>query len=213
MLGVLCASIGSIQATEAIKLIVGFGTSLLGSLMVYDATEMTYRKIRIRKDPDCPLCGERPTLTDFVDYPELCGGLPAAATADHPESRAGSGAVPAFGAAVAEASKDDSEISAVELRDWIANGRPMCLVDVREPVEHEIVRIPGSVLVPKGQIVDGDAAARLPRDRQIVLYCKSGFRSAAALAALRAEGFADAVHLVGGIDAWTAQVDPSLPRY
>lgn len=222
VLGVLCASIGSIQATEAVKLIVGFGTSLLGSLMVYDATEMTYRKIKVRKDPDCPLCGTNPTITDFVDYPELCGGVPAMSADGAGHAGAGlvgqtgagqSGAGETAAAAGSGAAADRGEISALELRDWIAEDRPMYLVDVREPVEYEIVRIPGSVLVPKGRIVDGDATATLPRDRQIVLYCKSGFRSAAALAAVRAAGHADAVHLAGGIDAWITTVDPTLPRY
>jgi adenylyltransferase/sulfurtransferase len=191
VLGVLCASIGSIQVTEAIKLLTGIGEPLLGSLVVYDALEMQYRKIRVRKDPDCAICGENPTVTGLIDYDDFCGAVSDEAAA----------------AAVG------STITAPELRDWLDAGKSIHLVDVREPAEYEIVRIPGSVLVPKGEIVSGDALAGLPQDRQIVLYCKSGVRSAEALAALKAAGFRDAVHVQGGVVAWVKQVQPELPVY
>jgi molybdopterin/thiamine biosynthesis adenylyltransferase/rhodanese-related sulfurtransferase len=192
VLGVLCASIGSIQVNEAIKLLAGIGEPLVGSLMVYDALEMTYRKVKVRKDPACVLCGENSTQTELLaDYEDFCGGVSAEA---------------------AEAAVD-STITAIELRDWQAAGREIFLVDVREPAEYEIVRIPGSRLIPKGDILSGAALAGLPQDKQIVLHCKSGVRSAEALAALKAAGFKNSVHVQGGVLAWARQVDPSLPTY
>jgi molybdopterin/thiamine biosynthesis adenylyltransferase/rhodanese-related sulfurtransferase len=192
VLGVLCASIGAIQVTEAIKLITGIGEPLVGGLTVYDALEMSYRKIRVRKDPACVLCGENPTVTDLLeDYEDFCGAV-------SPE---------------AEEAVVSSTISARELKEWGDAGKDFFLVDVREPAEYEIVRIPGATLIPKGDILSGEALARLPQDRQIVLHCKSGVRSAEALAAVKAAGFADAVHVQGGILSWIKSVDPSLPAY
>lgn len=192
VLGVLCASIGAIQVTEAIKLLTGIGEPLVGSLMVYDALEMTYRKIRVRKDPSCVLCGENPSVTALLeDYEDFCGAV----------------SVEAQEAVV------DATITARELKDWQDADKDFLLVDVREPAEYEIVRIPGSVLIPKGDILSGEALAKLPQDKQIVLHCKSGVRSAEALAALKAAGFKDAVHVQGGVLAWVKTVDPSLPSY
>ncbi len=192
VLGVLCASIGSIQVTEAIKLLAGVGEPLVGSLMVYDALEMSYRKIRVRKDPNCALCGENPTVTDLLeDYEDFCGGVSAEAA----DAVVG------------------STITARELKDWQDAGKEVFLVDVREPAEFEIVRIPGSVLIPKGDILSGEALSRMPQDKQIVLHCKSGVRSAEALAALKSAGFKDAVHVQGGVLAWIKTVDQSLPVY
>ena len=191
VLGVLCASIGSIQVTEAIKLLTGIGEPLVGRLMVYDALEMSYRTIKVHKDPACAVCGENPTVTELIDYDDFCGTISAEA---------------------AEAAAD-STITVTELADWRTAGKDFLLVDVREPAEYEIVRIPGSVLIPKGDILSGEALASLPQDRQIVLHCKTGVRSAEALAALKAAGFRDAVHVHGGVVAWVKQVDPSLPLY
>jgi sulfur-carrier protein adenylyltransferase/sulfurtransferase len=192
VLGVLCASIGSIQVTEAIKLLTGIGEPLVGRLMVYDALEMTYRTIKVRKDPQCVLCGPNATQTALLDdYEDFCGAV-------SPEA--------------AEATLD-ATITATELADWQRSGKDFVLVDVREPAEYEIVRIPGSVLIPKGDILSGEALAQLPQDRQIVLHCKSGVRSAEALAALKSAGFRDAVHVQGGVLAWVKQIDPSLPSY
>src|SRR5438552_11103048 len=156
VLGVLCASIGSIQVNEAIKLLTGIGEPLAGRLMIYDALEMTYRTVKVRKDPNCALCGDNPTITGLVDYEEFCGVVSEEASAA------------ALG----------STITTRELKDWIEAGKSIALVDVREPAEYKIVKIPGSRLVPKGEIVSGNALASLPQDRQIVLYCKSGIRSA-----------------------------------
>ncbi|MEV1288166.1 adenylyltransferase/sulfurtransferase MoeZ [Micromonospora sp. NPDC049679] len=192
VLGVLCASIGSIQVTEAIKLLAGVGDPLVGRLMVYDALEMSYRKIKVRKDPNCVLCGENPTVTDLLeDYEDFCGAV-------SPE---------------AEEAAVDSTITARELKEWQDAGKDVFVVDVREPAEYEIVRIPGATLIPKGEIISGEALSKLPQDRQIVLHCKSGVRSAEALAALKAAGFRDAVHVQGGVLSWIKQVDPSLPTY
>jgi molybdopterin/thiamine biosynthesis adenylyltransferase/rhodanese-related sulfurtransferase len=191
VLGVLCASIGSIQVTEAIKLLTGIGEPLVGGLIVYDALEMTYRKIKVRKDPNCPLCGEDPTITGLIDYDDFCGTVSEEASA----------------------ATIGSTITAAELKEWIDAGKSIDLVDVREPAEYEIVKIPGSRLVPKGEILSGEALAALPQDRQIVLYCKSGVRSAEALAAVKGAGFKDAVHVQGGVISWVRQVDPAQPIY
>ena len=191
VLGVLCASIGAIQTNEAIKLLMGIGEPLVGKLMVYDALEMEYRKIKVRKDPECPLCGKEPTITGLIDYEAFCGTL-----SDE-----------AMEAAVG------STILATELKTMIDSGESIFLVDVREPAEYEIVSIPGSVLIPKGEILNGSALSQLPQDKKVVMYCKSGIRSAETLAAVKAAGFRDAVHVQGGVVAWVNQVDPSLPTY
>ncbi|WP_035738331.1 adenylyltransferase/sulfurtransferase MoeZ [Glycomyces arizonensis] len=191
VLGVLCSSIGSIQVNEAIKLIAGIGDPLVGSLMVYDALEMTYRKIKVRKDPNCAVCGDNPTVTELIDYDDFCGAV----TDEAAEAVVG------------------STITAKELETWLKEGRDIDLIDVREPAEYAIVRIPGSRLIPKGDIVSGAALADLPTERQAVFYCKSGVRSAEALAAAKAAGLSNAVHVQGGVLGWINQVDPSLPAY
>ncbi len=185
VLGILCASIGSIMGTEAIKLICGIGEPLLGRLMVYDALDMTYRTIRIRKDPD----GAR--ITELIDYDEFCGVVSAEA---------------------ADAATG-STLTATELKAKFDAGERFALIDVREPVEWDIVHIDGAELVPKGDILSGAGLAKIPQDRPTVLYCKTGIRSAEALAALKRAGFADATHLQGGVTAWAHQVEPSLPVY
>jgi molybdopterin/thiamine biosynthesis adenylyltransferase/rhodanese-related sulfurtransferase len=191
VLGVLCGSIGSLQVNEAIKLLTGIGEPLVGSLMVYDALEMEYRKIKVRKDPNCAVCGEHPTVTELIDYEAFCGVV----------------------SEEAQQAAIGSTITAAELKDLIDSDKPIYLVDVREPAEFEIVSIPGAVLVPKDEILRGDALASLPQDKQIVMYCKTGVRSAETLAAVKAAGFSDAVHVQGGVTAWVNQIDPSLPSY
>jgi adenylyltransferase/sulfurtransferase len=191
VLGVLCASIGSIQVNEAIKVITGIGDPLVGRLMIYDALEMSYRTVRVRKDPECAVCGENPTITELIDYEAFCG------TVSEDAQRAVAG----------------STITATELKDMLDNDEKIYLVDVREPNEYEIVSIPGSVLIPKDQILSGAALEKLPQDRRIVLHCKSGARSAECLAVIKNAGFSDAVHVGGGVLAWVNQVDPSLPTY
>ena len=191
VLGVLCASIGSIQVTEAIKVITGIGDPLVGRLMIYDALDMTYRSVKVRKDPECPVCGKNPTVTELIDYEEFCGAVSEEAQ----EAAAG------------------STISARQLKEMLDGDDNVFLVDVREPNEYEIVSIPGSVLIPKGEFLSGAALERLPQDRRIVLHCKSGARSAECLAVVKDAGFSDAVHVGGGVLAWISQVDPSLPAY
>ncbi|HEY2166007.1 MAG TPA: adenylyltransferase/sulfurtransferase MoeZ [Jatrophihabitantaceae bacterium] len=191
VLGVLCGTIGSLQVNEAIKLITGIGEPMVGSLMVYDALEMDFRKIKVRKDPNCAVCGEHPTVTELIDYEAFCGVV----------------------SEEAQQAAVGSTITAAELKDLLDSDKPLYLVDVREPAEFEIVSIPGATLIPKDEILRGDALASLPQDRQIVMYCKSGVRSAETLAAVKRAGFADAVHVQGGVTAWVHQVDPSLPSY
>jgi molybdopterin/thiamine biosynthesis adenylyltransferase/rhodanese-related sulfurtransferase len=191
VLGVLCASIGSIQVNEAIKLIAGIGEPLAGRLMIYDALEMTYRSVKVRKDPECPVCGKNPTVTELIDYEEFCGAVSEEAQ----EAAAG------------------STITARQLKDMQDAGENIFLVDVREPNEYEIVSISGSVLIPKGEFLSGAALERLPQDKRVVLHCKSGARSAECLAIVKNAGFSDAVHVGGGVLSWVATIDPSLPSY
>ena len=191
VLGVLCASIGSIQVTEAIKLITGTGDSLAGRLMIYDALEMNYRTLNIKKDPNCAICGENPTITGLIDYDAFCGAV----SADAQEAIMG------------------STITAAELKEMLDRNDNIFLVDVREPNEYEIVSIPGATLIPKDQFLTGEALEKLPNDRRIVLHCKSGVRSAECLAVVKNAGFSDAVHVGGGIVSWVNTVDPSLPSY
>jgi sulfur-carrier protein adenylyltransferase/sulfurtransferase len=189
VLGVLCASIGSIQVNEAIKVIAGIGEPIVGRLMIYDALEMTYRSVKVRKDPECPLCGKNPTITELIDYEAFCGTVSEAAT----EATLG------------------STITATELAAMQQRGDDFLLVDVREPAEWDIVRIPGATLIPKGDLPS--RLADLPQNKPIVAYCKSGVRSAEALALLKNAGFADAKHVQGGVTAWTTQVDKEQPLY
>ncbi len=191
VLGVLCASIGSIQVTEAIKLITGIGEPLAGRLMIYDALEMTYRTVRVRKDPECPVCGKNPTITELIDYEEFCGTV----SEDAQQAAAG------------------STITATELKQMLDRDENIFLIDVREPNEYEIVSIPGATLIPKGEFLSGAALERMPQDKRIVLHCKSGQRSAEVLAVVKDAGFSDAVHVGGGVLGWINQVDPSLPAY
>ena len=191
VLGVLCASIGSIQVNEAIKVITGIGEPLAGRLMIYDALEMTYRSVKVRKDPECPVCGKNPTVTELIDYEEFCGAVSEEAQ----EAAAG------------------STITARQLKDMQDAGENIFLVDVREPNEYEIVSIPGSVLIPKGEFLSGAALERLPQDKRVVLHCKSGARSAECLAIVKNAGFSDAVHVGGGVLSWVATIDPALPSY
>jgi molybdopterin/thiamine biosynthesis adenylyltransferase/rhodanese-related sulfurtransferase len=191
VLGVLCASIGSIQVNEAIKLITGVGDSLAGRLMIYDALEMSYKTVRVRKDPECAICGKNPSITELIDYDAFCGAV----SADAQEAASG------------------STITATELKAMLDRDDNIFLIDVREPNEYEIVSIPGATLIPKDQFLTGAALERLPQDKRIVLHCKSGARSAEALAIVKNAGFSDAVHVGGGVLAWVNQVDPSLPTY
>lgn len=185
VLGVLCASIGSVMSTEAIKLITGIGEPLLGRLMIYDALEMSYRTIAIRKDPSTP------AITELIDYEAFCGSVSEDAVA----------------------ATVGSTITPVELRALLDSGQRLALIDVREPGEWAINHIDGAQLIPQSTINTGEGLARLPQDRMSVLYCKTGVRSAQVLATLKKAGFADAVHLQGGIVAWAKQMQPDMVMY
>ena len=199
VLGVLCASIGSIQVNEAIKLLTGIGDPAVGKLVIYDALELEWRKLKVRKDPSCALCGENPTVTELIDYDAFCGAI---------SDEAADAAV-------------DATISVTQLEHMLKereNGsRDFVLVDVREPNEYEINKIPGSVLIPKGDFLNGSAFDELSQltsnNQQVVLHCKSGVRSAEALAIVKGAGYGDAVHVGGGVVAWVDQIDPSQPAY
>jgi sulfur-carrier protein adenylyltransferase/sulfurtransferase len=189
VLGVLCASIGSVMVTEAIKLITGIGDTLLGRLMVYDALEMSYRTVKIRKDPNAE------KITGLIDYDAFCGAISEEA-AD---------------AAIGHT------ISVVQLKEMLderaAGDRDFVLIDVRERNEWDIVSIPGAVLVPKGEFLSGKALEDLPSDKPIVLHCKSGVRSAEVLAIVKGAGYSDAVHVGGGVVAWVSQIEPEKASY
>ncbi len=185
VLGILCASIASVMGTEAIKLITGIGDPLLGRLVVYDALDMTYRTIKIRKDPATP------KITELIDYEEFCGVLSDEA---------------------AQATLD-STITPRELRELLDSGKPLALIDVREPVEWDINHIEGAELIPKAVFESGEALAKLQVDRTPVFYCKTGVRSAEVLAIVKKAGFSDAVHVQGGIVAWGKQLEPDMVMY
>ena len=186
VLGVLPGIIGSIQALETIKLILGAGDSLIGRLLLFDALKLSFRELKLEKDPDCPVCGPRPTVTALIDYEAFCG-------------------------VGAEPSYDGLEVTAAELAaEW--KGHPDLLVlDVREPHEYEIARIEGAKLIPLSQLPDrlGD----LDGHREIVTHCHHGARSLKALEILKAAGFSKVRSLRGGIDAWSVNVDSNVPRY
>jgi adenylyltransferase/sulfurtransferase len=181
VLGVLPGVIGTIQATEAIKILTGIGETLAGRLLLYDAFRMRVRQIALPRDPACAVCGDAPTIQTLVAYDAHCGpGLAA---------RGNSG----------------DEMTVEELRDWRASGRKHTLVDVREPSEHAEDRIDGAILIPLGKALTDPG--KLPKDQPIIVHCKMGGRSAVAVAALRLRGY-DARNLSGGILAWRSRIEP-----
>ena len=195
VLGILPGAVGVIQATEAIKLIIGKGRPLIGRLMLYDALEMKFRELKIRKDPACPVCGEHRTITELQDYNYFCGygrgeeGETSGETAD--------GAVEA--------------ISAGDLQELLAQGRKVTVLDVREPQEWDIATLPGAKLIPLGDLPE--RMNELDTADDMVVYCHHGMRSARAINFLRRMGFQKLRNLAGGIDAWATQIDPDMPRY
>jgi adenylyltransferase/sulfurtransferase len=191
VLGVLPGIIGVIQATEALKLIAGIGEPLIGRFLLYDALKMRFRELRVPKDPECPVCGLHPTITKLIDYDQFCGIHPAA-----PEPTT----VNAQG-----------DITSVELKQRLDRGDRLTLVDVREPNEFQINRIPGTILIPLGEIPR--RYAELDKDDEIVVHCKSGGRSAKAADFLRSVGFRRVLNLKGGILDWIDRVDPTQPKY
>jgi sulfur-carrier protein adenylyltransferase/sulfurtransferase len=194
VLGVLPGIIGVIQATEAIKLILGVGEPLIGRFLIYDALKMRFRELKLRKDPDCPVCGTHPTVTKLIDYEQFCGIRPEPAAAQQ------------TGAAVSE-----WETTSVDLKKRVDAGDDVFILDVREPNEYQICRIPGAVLIPLGELPR--RYAELPKDKDIVAHCKMGARSAKAQEFLQSVGFKRVKNLKGGILDWIDKVDPSQPKY
>jgi len=186
VLGVLPGIVGSLQALEAIKYVTGAGQSLLGRLLLFDALKVRFREIALRRDPECPVCGDAPTITELIDYEAFCGLAPAGGPAE-------------------------MELTVDALQRRLAAGDTPLLLDVRELWEYAIAHLDGAVLVPLGQL--GERVAELPPRAEIVAYCHHGQRSLAAARFLRAAGFHSAASLAGGIEAWASQVDPGMARY
>jgi sulfur-carrier protein adenylyltransferase/sulfurtransferase len=189
VLGILPGAIGTIQATETVKLILGIGEPLIGRLLLYDALGMSFREMKLRKDPNCPVCGENPTVTELIDYQEFCGITQQGAQAQ-------TGEVP--------------EITVQELRGRLENGNKVSVLDVREPHEYEVANI-GARLIPLAELPE--RLMELDRDETLAVHCKTGGRSARAVKLLRDAGFQDVYNVKGGIDAWSEEIDPSVPKY
>ena len=194
VLGILPGPIGLIQATEAVKLILGIGEPLIGRLLLYDALAMRFRELKLRKNPECPVCGEHPTITQLIDYHQFCG-VPQ----------------PSAQPAAQETKVNEGEIDVTELKQKMDRGDKFVLLDVREPHEYQICSIPGSKLIPLGEVPR--RIGELDKDADIVIHCKSGMRSAKACGILRQNGFQHVRNVVGGILAWSDKVDPSVPKY
>jgi adenylyltransferase/sulfurtransferase len=194
VLGVLPGIIGVIQATETVKLILGIGEPLIGRFMIYDALKMKFRELKLRKDPDCPVCGTHPTVTKLIDYEQFCGMRP------EPQHEQATGA-----------NVSEWEITPVELKKLMDEGKAPFILDVREANEYQINRIEGSTLIPLGELPR--RYQELPRDREIVAHCKMGGRSAKAQDFLKSVGITNVKNLKGGILEWIDKVDPSQPKY
>jgi molybdopterin/thiamine biosynthesis adenylyltransferase/rhodanese-related sulfurtransferase/molybdopterin converting factor small subunit len=190
VLGVLPGLVGLIQATETVKLILGVGQPLVGRLLLYDALGMRFRELKIRRDAECPVCGERPTIRELIDYHQFCG-------------------VPRAGSAAEEPAGPDIDV--LQLKAKLDRGDRFLLLDVREPHEHQLCRLPGAVLIPMREVPK--RLEELDRNQEIVVYCRSGARSAKIAQLLRASGFPVVRNLTGGILAWSDKVDPSVPKY
>jgi len=193
VLGVLPGIIGVIQATESVKLIAGIGEPLIGRFLIYDALRMHFRELKLRKDPDCPVCGTHPTVKKLIDYEQFCGLRPAASEA------------------APVSASNALEITAVELKQRLDRGDKLRIIDVREPNEWQINRIPGAQLIPLGEIPR--RYAELDPEEEFVMQCKIGGRSAKAADFLRSVGFKRVLNLRGGILEWIDKVDPTLPKY
>ncbi len=192
--GALPGVVGSIQATEAIKLVLGIGEPLAGRLLVYDALRMTFRELRVRRNAQCPVCGDAPSIRELIDYEVFCGEKPAEP-------------VPESGAAVGLS----MEITADELKSRLDRGERVTLVDVREHYEHRIVHLPDATFIPMGEVMARQQ--ELDPDREFIIYCHHGVRSLKVAAYLRHEGFDKARSLKGGIDEWAKRIDPGMPIY
>jgi adenylyltransferase/sulfurtransferase len=193
VLGVLPGVIGSLQALEVIKIVLGTGKTLSGRLLIFDALELSWREVALRRNPDCPVCGDEPTQTGLIDYENFCG-LPSATETE-------------------SESNEFDEVGPRELKARLSGSEPPFLLDVREPYEWDVVSLEGdgAVLVPLGELAD--RLGELPEGRDIVVYCRSGVRSARAAGLLVEAGLGPVSNLVGGVLAWVDEIDPSLPKY
>jgi len=189
VLGILPGLIGIVQATEAVKLILGQGTTLKGRLLLYDALNMSFREVKLRRDPECPVCGDHPTVTKLIDYQEFCGMRPAPTVS----------------------TTNEGVIEPAEVKAKLDRGDDFVLIDVREPHEFQIARIPGSKLIPLGELPKH--LNELDPNADIVAHCKSGGRSQKAVDLLKQNGFKHVRNMTGGILAWSDKVDPSVPKY
>ena len=193
VLGILPGTIGLIQATEAVKLILGIGEPLVGRLLLFDALGMRFRELKLRKNPDCPICGDHRTITKLIDYHQFCG-VPQQAETPRQEAKV-----------------TESEIEVTEVKEKLDRGDDFVLIDVREPHEYQICNIPAAKLIPLGEV--GKRLGELDPEADIVIHCKSGMRSARACGILKAAGFKHVRNMKGGILAWSDQVDSSVPKY
>jgi molybdopterin/thiamine biosynthesis adenylyltransferase/rhodanese-related sulfurtransferase/molybdopterin converting factor small subunit len=210
VLGVLPGIIGALQANEVIKLIIGAGEPMIGRLLLFDALKMKFRELKLRKDPACPICSEHPTQHELIDYDQFCGIAPMPAAA----GAAGAGAAAAAGAGAGQPAGGDEEEFEVyvdEVKRWLDEGRDFTILDVRSPQEHAICRIEGARLIPLQDIPE--ELERLDPQARYVVHCHHGGRSAQAVELMRERGFRSAQNLAGGIDAWSREVDPAVPRY
>ncbi len=190
VLGILPGLVGCIQATEAVKLILGQGSALIGRLLLYDALQMRFEEFKIRRNQKCPMCGDQPTITKLIDYEQFCG---------------------VRGQESPAAIADGAEITVQELKQRLDRREQLFVLDVRNPEEYQICRLPGTVLIPLPQLPQ--RFGELDKNREIVVHCKSGMRSMKAIQFLRTHGFTKLKNLKGGIVAWSEQVDPSVPKY
>jgi molybdopterin/thiamine biosynthesis adenylyltransferase/rhodanese-related sulfurtransferase len=188
VLGVLPGVIGTIQATEAIKLIAGIGEPLIGRLMLYDALAMRFRELKLRRNPECPVCGDHPTVTELIDYEQFCGIVPEPAQAD-----------------------TSYEITPIEVAAWLKRDESPFLLDVREPNEWDIGHLPGATRISVNELAE--RLGELDTARDMVVYCRSGVRSGRAVDLLRGAGFRKVKNMTGGILRWSDEVDPSIPKY
>lgn len=194
VLGILPGVIGLIQATEAVKLIVGIGRSLVGRLLVYDALQMTFRELKLKKDPNCPVCGDHPTITELIDYEQFCG-------------------LTRGGKPMASGEDDVIDITVEDLKEKIDKKEDFLFIDVREPFEYQIAKIAGTKLIPLGQIEARLGEFEAYKNKEIVAHCHHGGRSRRALEFLKSKGFKHLKNVAGGIDQWSVLIDPSVSRY
>jgi sulfur-carrier protein adenylyltransferase/sulfurtransferase len=199
VLGVLPGIIGALQANEVIKLVIGAGDPLIGRLLLFDALKMKFRELRLRKDPACPICSEHPTQHGLIDYDQFCGIAPPR------QETAGA-------RAVASGDGDNGfDITAAELKSWLDEGRPVTILDVRSPQEHAIAHIQGAKLIPLQELPE--RLGELDPAGVYAVHCHHGPRSTRAVELMQEEGFGGARNVLGGIDAWSTEIDPSVPRY